>query len=213
MPTLSSRQGAAAAVSLTLVGLFVVSLWLAHTGHLAGADAAVEATVLAHGSRAADVIASLIAITASLTAGALWALLLLVAAWLRPRLRPGVLVLLVLVAVEQLVELILKVAVDHPGPQSIGRTVFQLGNGGPQTSGSFPSGHMIRAFVLGGGTAVLAGRGAGLVGAALYILGVAATRVYLNEHWFSDVVGGTLLGAAALPLIALAARPLGEARG
>jgi membrane-associated phospholipid phosphatase len=212
MPALSRRQAAAAAVSLGLVGLFAVALWLAHTGHLAGADAGVEATIVAHGTHDADVVASLIAASASLTAGGLWAILLIAVAWLRPRLRIGVLVLLVLLVAEQLVELVLKVAVDHPGPQSIGRSIFQLGSTGPQTSNSFPSGHMIRAVVLGGGTAVLAGRRTGVVVAALYMLGVAATRGYLSEHWVSDVIGGALLGAAALPLIALAAHPAAAAR-
>jgi undecaprenyl-diphosphatase len=128
--------------------------------------------------------------------------LLVAVAWLRPPLRVTVLVLLAALGVTQLVELILKNVLDHPGPPGIGRTLFELG-GGPQTQGSFPSGHMIRAIVLGGGTALLAGRRAGLAVAAAYIVAMASTRLYLSEHWLSDVIGGALLGLAALPIIAL----------
>ena len=203
MPALSRRRAAAVAgISLGLLGLFAVSVWLAQTGGLAGADARVEAVVRARGSRAADLVASLIAATASLSAGALWSAALAVVAWAQPRLRPAVLALLAALLVEQLVELLLKSAVDHPGPPGLGRSVLGLGATGPTTAGSFPSGHMIRAIVLGAGTMLIAGRRAGLVVAAVYIAAVAATRVYLSEHWVSDVVGGALLGAAALPPIA-----------
>jgi len=33
--------------------------------------------------------------------------------------------------------------------------------------------------------------------AGAYLLDLALSRVYLNEHWSSDVVGGLLLGLAA----------------
>jgi membrane-associated phospholipid phosphatase len=81
-------------------------------------------------------------------------------------------------------------------------TVVQLG-------GSFPSGHALRTgFFLtflavllwqGGGR----GRRAAAVGALLLALFIAYTRVYVGDHWLSDVVAGLALGAAtALPLAA-----------
>lgn len=203
MPALSRRRLALASLSAGLLALFAVSLWMAQTGRLGAADASVEATIRSRGARPADVAASLIALTAGVSGAALWALLLVAAAVLRPRIRAAIVVLLVALAAEQIVELILKTVLDHPGPPAIGRSLFELG-GGPQTQGSFPSGHMIRAVVLAGGTALVAGRRAGLVAAAVYVAAVAATRVYLSEHWVSDVIGGTLLGLGALPIIALA---------
>lgn len=189
-----------------LLVLFAVSAWTVQTGRLAGVDAAVETTIRSRGAHPVDVVASLIALSASVGGTALWAALLLAAAVVRPRLRVAVAVLLVALAASQVVELVLKTVIDHPGPPALGRTLFAFG-GGPQPQGSFPSGHIVRAIVLGGGTALLAGRRAGLVVAAVYIAAVAATRVYLSEHWTSDVIGGTLLGLAALPLVALATAP------
>jgi len=82
--------------------------------------------------------------------------------------------------------------------------------------GSFPSGHMLRGTALALGTAlVLAGSrrilAVRLIVAA-YVVELAWTRVYLNEHWASDVIGGFLLGVgAALAVVAVPRLP-GRAR-
>jgi membrane-associated phospholipid phosphatase len=59
---------------------------------------------------------------------------------------------------------------------------------------SFPSGHMLRATFL---VTVASKRQPSWRMVGLLVVGaMAVTRVYCNEHWVSDVVGGALLGWA-----------------
>ncbi len=51
-----------------------------------------------------------------------------------------------------------------------------------------------------------------VVASVLVVLGVAATRVYLRVHWFSDVVGGAGLGAACWAACGIAALVVGHLR-
>ncbi len=70
---------------------------------------------------------------------------------------------------------------------------------------SYPSGHVTGTLALLGIVAVVVGRGRSLAMRAALVAGVsvvtlviALTRLYLGVHWLSDVVGGSLLGGAAV---------------
>jgi membrane-associated phospholipid phosphatase len=74
-----------------------------------------------------------------------------------------------------------------------------------ETDHSFPSGHVTGTVALLGILAVVIGQRWGrtpqLLGlTAVAGLIVAATRLYLGVHWLFDVVGGALLGSAAVLL-------------
>jgi len=129
--------------------------------------------------------------------------------WTR-RFRAEAAALLVLPLV-QVLELVYKWALPHPAPRSFAHTdgpsvVTMLLGGTLTLNGSYPSGHMMRTVLIYGFTAFVVRRLAppGLVRtlaapAAVLVIGLMALdRVYLGVHWQSDVVGGLLLGGAAL---------------
>ncbi|MBZ9640793.1 phosphatase PAP2 family protein, partial [Streptomyces sp. PSKA30] len=109
--------------------------------------------------------------------------------------------LVVTVALSTATQQFLKSAVDRPRP------VWS----DPVDSAhyaAFPSGHAMTATVVLGLLLWLlhrhgadrALRRAALVVAAVSVLGVGLTRVWLGVHWTSDVVGGWLLGATVVTL-------------
>ncbi|MFH8371782.1 phosphatase PAP2 family protein [Streptomyces sp. NPDC018031] len=75
---------------------------------------------------------------------------------------------------------------------------------------AFPSGHALTATVGCGLLCWLVARHgaaapwrrAAVAVAAVSVLGVGFTRVYLGVHWFSDVLGGWLLGGALVAAVA-----------
>jgi undecaprenyl-diphosphatase len=213
MPALSRRTATRAlAVS---AALFVLCTAITAAGMLDGLDHDVASAVRRTTGHAADVALSLIAITASVPLSLAWLGLLVVATQLVRRRRRRALVLVAGFAAGSLLEVLLKVALDHPGPRGGSRTIFAFGV--EQVGhGSFPSGHMLRGTALALGTAlILAGSRRSLtvrLVAAAYVVELAFTRVYLNEHWASDVIGGYLLGVGAALAVAAVPRLPGRAR-
>jgi len=95
------------------------------------------------------------------------------------------------------IELVLKLALLHPGPpEELTREFFNPLGVRVEAPSSFPSGHVARLTFL---SVVLAGMfpSRAAWAAALAFIGVTLfARIYIGDHWLSDALGGLALGAA-----------------
>lgn len=134
----------------------------------------------------------LFAVLIALTALAFWLV----------RLRLEALIIITLSVVSAVVNFLVKVIVSRPRPTTHLVDVFQKANGQ-----SFPSGHVMSyvafwglLFSLG---LILFNRKQWwhyllLIIPALFVILVGPSRIYLGDHWASDVLGGYLFGGLLL---------------
>jgi membrane-associated phospholipid phosphatase len=118
------------------------------------------------------------------------------------RYRPVAAVSLVVTGLASLlVRSIVKTAVDRPRPVPGFSTA---------AGASFPSGHTAGAAFVAVAAVVLWRRAWVAALGAAYVVVVGASRVLLDVHWLSDVVGGLLLGATFALLLPAARTQIGE---
>jgi undecaprenyl-diphosphatase len=108
-----------------------------------------------------------------------------------------------LLAVVAAIEVTLKMVVAQPlPPEELSRGVEFTQFAHVTFAGSFPSGHLARTTFLAAVVHVPAWLAVSVV--ALMMV----TRVYLGEHWPSDVLGGLLLGLLVAQVATVAERSL-----
>lgn len=128
-----------------------------------------------------------------------FALLFVVGAmWLRGRRRLAIKLFAVFLATG-LLEYLLKMFLPVPPiPDSLGRTGDFVPLLAVDYPYPYPSGHMLRTTIILGALYLWSGSRAVAPISILYLAGMGYSRFYLGVHWPSDVIGGVLLGIAAL---------------
>ncbi len=111
------------------------------------------------------------------------------------------------------IELVFKFGLVHPGPpEELTRDLFNPLGVRVDAPSAFPSGHMARLTFLAVLVAgMFASRAAWTVAGAFVAASVLA-RVYIGDHWASDVIGGAALGLAVAAAALAWMRATGRSR-
>ena len=195
------RPAGLAVTILQSTGLAAVFVALAYQvragGWVTGADPAVLGWFTGH--RSDWVTGPAIAVTdAGGPAGTIIAAVVIGAVLSRRARSPiPALILIGTVGAAALASTVTKSVVGHARPPIVSQVLLE-------TDHSFPSGHATGAMVSFMMAAVMFGYGLPptrrallLILAAVVTVVVSVTRLYLGEHWLTDVVGGVLLGGLA----------------
>ena len=192
---------AAVVLAGTVVG--VLALAIRRSGALADIDSAAARWAQTHGTETTHRILQEISNLASTPAVLVIAVVIGAIEWARVPSRAIPAFLVVVTVGDSLVTNLVKAAVDRARP-TIDPLAASLGP-------SFPSGHSSTAAAFFAALALLLGRRrsdrhkAVLAGTAVGLaVAVACSRVLLDLHWLSDVVGGLALGWAWFALCAAA---------
>ncbi len=171
---------------------FVVVAALVVLGATRGVDRALLGLAQSIASGPLDVAASLVTILGQTEVTGVIAVALAIVWWRHEGIR-GLVPLLMFAGVAS--EYVLKLVLPHPVPPAeLSRSVDLLPFLSSGARYAFPSGHTLRATFL--AALVVARAPAWRWPLAALVVVMAFTRVYLAQHWASDVLGGILLGLA-----------------
>jgi undecaprenyl-diphosphatase len=193
-------QAALLRIAGLLATLVVLAVQVAMDGWLVQADQAVTTWMVAHRGIGADTAALTITDTFGPAESACAAILLALGVAIRCRsYLCGLAVAATIGGASALCTITTRLIARPRPPISIHETL--------ETDYSFPSGHVTWTAALFGMLAVTLGLTARVVTrrllaafAALVVIAVAASQLYLGAHWLTDVLAGALLGSAAVSL-------------